>query len=239
MAGFWTPRRSLARPHPLVAWCKGIDLATLRGPVALIEWRRPGASFAILTGPSRLCRRHRALSAHGADACDGGGRHGAARPAVRPNLRLYRTDEVRGAELGGAIRNGIAIAAGTVIGAGLGDSARAALMIRSYAEMVRLAGALGTGADTLAGLSGLGDLVLTCKSPQSRNFRFRCSVGRSEGFARLFPSKALPPPARCGGWSGGLWIEMPVTAMVDALASGRITRNDAIYQPMRRPLKQE
>ena len=203
LAGFWTPRRSLARPHPLVAWCKGIDLATLRGPVALIEWRRPGANVVILTRRPRLCRRHRALSAHGADAGEGVGRHGAARPAVRPNLRLYRTDEVRGAELGGALRNVIAIAAGTVIGAGLGDSARAALMIRSYAEMVRLAGALGTGAETLAGLSGLGDLVLTCNSPQSRNFRFRCSVGRSEGFARLFPSKALPPPARCGGWSGG------------------------------------
>jgi glycerol-3-phosphate dehydrogenase (NAD(P)+) len=97
-------------------------------------------------------------------------------------LRIYRTDDVVGAELGGALKNVIAIAAGTVIGAGLGDSARAALMTRGYAEMVRLAEALGARAETLAGLSGLGDLVLTCTSTQSRNFRFGEALGKGEPF---------------------------------------------------------
>ncbi|MFN3280445.1 MAG: NAD(P)H-dependent glycerol-3-phosphate dehydrogenase, partial [Tabrizicola sp.] len=156
---------------PLVACCKGVDLTSLRGPVALIRDRRPGAVAAILTGPSFAADIARGLpTALTLAATD----RGAALQDLlsTPTLRLYRTDDIVGAELGGALKNVIAIAAGVVIGAGLGDSARAALMTRGYAEMLRLATALGARPETLAGLSGLGDLVLTCTSTQSRNFRY-------------------------------------------------------------------
>ena len=99
-----------------------------------------------------------------------------------PVLRLYRSADPIGAELGGALKNVIAIAAGVVIGAGLGDSARAALMTRGYAEMLRFALSRGARAETLAGLSGFGDLVLTCTSDHSRNFRYGRALGAGEPF---------------------------------------------------------
>jgi len=222
----------------LVACCKGIDLATLLGPVALIEGRRPGANAAILTGPSFAADIARGLptALTLATAADG-----AALQELlsTPTLRLYRTDDVRGAELGGALKNVVAIAAGTVIGAGLGDSARAALMTRGYAEMVRLAEVLGARAETLAGLSGFGDLVLTCTSAQSRNFRFGLSLGKGEGFDPTITVEGAATARAVVTLAGEMGIDMPVTKMVDALALGRITLNDAVGQLMNRPLKEE
>jgi glycerol-3-phosphate dehydrogenase (NAD(P)+) len=224
--------------QPLVACCKGIDVATLRGPVAVIEGRRPGAPAAILTGPSFAADIARGLPTALTLATEGDGAM-LQDLLSTPTLRLYRTDDVRGAELGGALKNVVAIAAGTVIGAGLGDSARAALMTRGYAEMVRLAEALGARPETLSGLSGLGDLVLTCTSAQSRNFRCGMALGRGEGFDPTLTVEGLSTARAVVRLAGGMGIDMPVTAMVDALASRRIALNDAIGQLMRRPLKQE
>lgn len=224
--------------QPLVACCKGIDLATLRGPVALIEARRPGAKAAILTGPSFAADIAKGLpTALTLASTDAGA--GLQELLSTPTLRLYRTDDVRGAELGGALKNVIAIAAGTVIGAGLGDSARAALMTRGYAEMVRLALALGAKAETLAGLSGFGDLVLTCTSAQSRNFRFGLALGQGEAFDPTVTVEGVATARAVRKLAEGMGVDMPVTTMVDALALGRITLEDAIGQLMRRPLKQE
>ena len=224
--------------QPLVACCKGVDLATLRGPVAVIEGRRPGARVVILTGPSFAADIAKGLptALTLATTVDG-----AALQELlsTPTLRLYRTDDVRGAELGGALKNVVAIASGVVIGAGLGDSARAALMTRGYAEMVRLAMALGARAETLAGLSGFGDLVLTCTSTQSRNFRYGCALGRGETFDPAVTVEGVATARAVVRLAEGLGIEMPVTAMVDALASRRTLLNDAIGQLMGRPLKQE
>lgn len=228
--------------QPLVACCKGIDLATLRGPVALIEARRPGAMAAILTGPSFAADLAKGLptALTLATAGDGAGLGAALQELLStPTLRLYRSDDVRGAELGGALKNVIAIAAGTVIGAGLGDSARAALMTRGYAEMVRLATALGARAETLAGLSGFGDLVLTCTSAQSRNFRYGEALGRQAVFDASVTVEGVATARAVRKLAEGLGIDMPVTAMVDALALGQINLEDAIGQLMRRPLKQE
>ncbi len=224
--------------QPLVACCKGIDLATLRGPVALIESRRPGARVAILTGPSFAADIARGLPTALTLAGTGDGA-GLQDLLSTPTLRLYRTDDVRGAELGAALKNVVAIAAGTVIGAGLGDSARAALMTRGYAEMVRLAAALGARPETLAGLSGFGDLVLTCTSAQSRNFRFGCALGRGEGFDPAVTVEGVVTARAVRTLAETMGIDMPVTAMVDALASHQISLEDAIGQLMRRPLKQE
>ena len=224
--------------QPLVACCKGVDLTTLRGPVAVIEARRPGAQAAILTGPSFAADIAKGLPTALTLATTG---DGAALQELlsTPTLRLYRTDDVIGAELGGALKNVIAIAAGTVIGAGLGDSARAALMTRGYAEMVRLAEALGARAETLAGLSGFGDLVLTCTSAQSRNFRYGLALGQGEAFDPKVTVEGVATARAVVKLADGMKIDMPVTAMVNALALGRIALNDAIGLLMNRPLKQE
>lgn len=224
--------------QPLVACCKGVDLTTLRGPVAVIETRRPGVEAAILTGPSFAADIARGLPTALTLATRG---EGATLQELLslPTLRLYRTDDVIGAELGGALKNVVAIAAGTVIGAGLGDSARAALMTRGYAEMVRLAEALGARAETLAGLSGFGDLVLTCTSTQSRNFRYGCAIGKGESFDPKATVEGVATARAVVRLAEGLGIDMPVTAMVNALALGKIALNDAIGQLMSRPLKQE
>jgi glycerol-3-phosphate dehydrogenase (NAD(P)+) len=224
--------------QPLVACCKGVDLTTLRGPVAVIEARRPGVEAAVLTGPSFAADIARGLPTALTLATRGDGT--ALQELLSlPTLRLYRTDDVIGAELGGALKNVVAIAAGTVIGAGLGDSARAALMTRGYAEMVRLAEALGARAETLAGLSGFGDLVLTCTSAQSRNFRYGCAIGKGESFDPKATVEGVATARAVVRLAEGLRIDMPVTAMVNALALGRIALNDAIGQLMSRPLKQE
>lgn len=224
--------------QPLVACCKGVDLTTLRGPVAVIETRRPGAPAAILTGPSFAADIARGLPTALTLATTGEG-EALQELLSTPTLRLYRTDDVIGAELGGALKNVIAIAAGTVIGAGLGDSARAALMTRGYAEMVRLAEALGARAETLSGLSGFGDLVLTCTSTQSRNFRFGCALGKGQAFDPRVTVEGVATARAVVRLAEGKGIDMPVTAMVNALALGRIALNDAIGQLMSRPLKQE
>jgi glycerol-3-phosphate dehydrogenase (NAD(P)+) len=223
---------------PLVACCKGVDLTSLRGPVALIRDRRPDAVAAILTGPSFAVDIARGLpTALTLAATDRGAE--LQDLLSTPTLRLYRTDDITGAELGGALKNVVAIAAGAVSGAGLGDSARAALMTRGYAEMVRLATALGARPETLAGLSGLGDLVLTCTSTQSRNFRFGVSLGQDTGFDPTITVEGVATSRAVRRLAEAKGIDMPVTGMVDALASGRIALNDAIGQLMSRPLKQE
>lgn len=224
--------------QPLVACCKGVDLTALRGPVAVIEARRPGARGAILTGPSFAADIARGLPTALTLATKGGG-EALQELLSTATLRLYRTDDVIGAELGGALKNVIAIAAGTVIGAGLGDSARAALMTRGYAEMARLAEALGARAETLAGLSGFGDLVLTCTSAQSRNFRFGCALGKGEDFAPEVTVEGVATARAVVRLAESMGIDMPITTMVNALALGRIALNDAIGLLMSRPLKQE
>jgi glycerol-3-phosphate dehydrogenase (NAD(P)+) len=238
LGGLLDRHPEIATGQPLVACCKGVDLTTLRGPVALIRDQRPGAVAAILTGPSFAVDIARGLptaltlaaTAQGAELQD---------LLSTPTLRLYRTDDIIGAELGGALKNVIAIAAGAVIGAGLGDSARAALMTRGYAEMLRLATTQGARAETLAGLSGLGDLVLTCTSAQSRNFRYGCALGQGQAFDPTLTVEGVATARAVVKLAGGMDLDMPITAMVDALASGRIALNDAIGQLMSRPLKQE
>ncbi len=224
--------------QPLVACSKGVDLTTLRGPVAVIRDKRPGALAAILTGPSFAADIARGLPTALTLATAGDG-EALQELLSTSTLRLYRTDDVIGAELGGALKNVIAIAAGTVVGAGLGDSARAALMTRGYAEMVRLAEVLGARAETLSGLSGFGDLVLTCTSSQSRNFRFGCALGKGEAFDPSVTVEGVATARAVMKLAQGLGIDMPVTAMVNALSLGRIALNDAIGQLMSRPLKQE
>lgn len=224
----------------LVAACKGIDLAKGQGPTSLIGSACPGAIPAILTGPSFAADIARGLPTALTLACgdEAAGKDLQASLST-PVLRLYRSTDVTGAELGGALKNVIAIAAGVVSGAGLGDSARAALMTRGFAEMSRLAIALGARAETLAGLSGFGDLVLTCTSTQSRNFRFGQALGAGVGFDSSVTVEGVATAQAAATVATRAGVDVPVTDMVAALACGRISVPLAVEALLSRPLKKE
>lgn len=224
----------------LVACSKGVDLATLTGPCAVIHAACPSSKVALLTGPSFAADIARGLPTALTLACaDEGEGERLQHLLSTPVLRLYRASDVTGAELGGALKNVIAIAAGVVIGAGLGDSARAALMTRGYAEMVRLAVHLGARAETLAGLSGFGDLVLTCTSSQSRNFRYGVALGEGHAFDPTVTVEGAATARAVADLSRRDGIDMPVTRMVAALVEGRIALSDAVTALLSRPLKPE
>ena len=237
LRGFLDTHAAALDGLPLVACCKGVDLTTLKGPSALIAAACPSSGFAVLTGPSFAADIARglptALTLAGAEAA------ALQHLLSTPSLRIYRSDDVIGAELGGALKNVIAIAAGVVIGAGLGDSARAALMTRGYAEMTRLALALGARAETLAGLSGFGDLVLTCTSAQSRNFRYGRAMGAGETFDAGITVEGAATAKAVSDMAQNLNIDMPITAMIAALIDQQITLPQAISALLSRPLKQE
>lgn len=240
MAGLLAAHAALLDGRALIGCAKGIDLRTGRGSTAIISAACPAATAAVLTGPSFAADIARGLPTALTLACadDAGARTLQAALSTQ-SLRIYRTTDTIGAELGGALKNVVAIAAGVVIGAGLGESARAALMTRGFAEMNRLARALGARAETLAGLSGLGDLVLTCTSTQSRNFRYGIALGSGGDFDRSTTvegsatARAVLPLARSHG------IEMPVAEMVAALVERRITVPQAADMLLSRPLKEE
>ena len=236
LRGFLLANSSL-EGKTLIACCKGIDLTSLKGPTAVIAEICPNSSFAVLTGPSFASDIAKALPT--ALTLAGDTAEELQHLLSSPTLRLYRTTDVIGAELGGALKNVIAIAAGAVIGAGLGDSARAALMTRGYAEMVRLAISLGARAETLAGLSGFGDLVLTCTSTQSRNFRFGVALGSGAAFDPKVTVEGVDTAKAVSDIAKTREIDMPITTIIAALISGKITLNDAISTLLSRPLKQE
>jgi glycerol-3-phosphate dehydrogenase (NAD(P)+) len=239
LAGFLVAHPGLAPGRPMVACCKGVDLESLRGPVSVIEAAEPGRLSAMLTGPSFAADIAKGLPTALTLACRDDAGVGLQADLSTSTLRIYRTDDITGAELGGALKNVVAIAAGAVIGAGLGDSARAALMTRGYAEMVRLAVRLGARPETLAGLSGFGDLVLTCTSPQSRNFRFGEALGKRLAFDPNITVEGVATATAVVRLARQMNIDMPVTELVDALVSGRVALEDAMPTLMNRPLKQE
>lgn len=225
---------------PLVAACKGIDLSTLRGPSAVIAGLRPTGPVAVLTGPSFATDIARGLPTALTLACA----DPEAGPKLQvllttPTIRLYRTTDVIGAELGGALKNVIAIACGACTGEGMGESARAALMTRGFAEMRRLAAHFGAREETLFGLSGMGDLVLTCTSEQSRNYRYGLAMGRQEPFDQavtvegVATARAIDRIARRDG------LDLPVSAEVARLVEGGYSVTDALRTLLARPLREE
>ncbi|MEM1285523.1 MAG: NAD(P)H-dependent glycerol-3-phosphate dehydrogenase [Pseudomonadota bacterium] len=162
----------------------------------------------------------------------------------RPMFRPYVSDDIIGVQLGGALKNVLAIAAGVIAGKGLGESAKAALISRGFAELSRLSIALGARPETLSGLSGLGDLVLTCSTAGSRNFHFGERLGQGETVSRLMESKQpLAEGAKTAtaalalGYDHG--VDLPITAAVAAIVEGECTVDDVIAQLMARPLKRE
>jgi glycerol-3-phosphate dehydrogenase (NAD(P)+) len=226
--------------RPLVACCKGMDVATGLGPAGLIARACPGAVAAVLTGPSFArdiaLGLPTALTLACADAAAG---TALQERLSTPTLRLYRTTDTIGAELGGALKNVIAIGCGAVMGAGLGESARAALMTRGFAEMNRLADRMGAQPDTLAGLSGLGDLVLTCTSAQSRNTRYGESLGRGDAFDPAVTVEGAATARAVRDRARTLGLDLPVTEAIAALVAGELRVAQAMDMLLARPLKEE
>ncbi|MCB2115199.1 MAG: NAD(P)-dependent glycerol-3-phosphate dehydrogenase [Rhodobacteraceae bacterium] len=240
LASFTLDHAAFLDGRSLVACAKGVDLASGRGPTAILAESCPRSTTAVLTGPSFAADIARGLPTALTLACADEAKGATLQDALStPALRLYRTADTVGAELGGALKNVVAIAAGVVIGAGLGDSARAALMTRGFAEMNRLAQELGARPETLAGLSGLGDLVLTCTSLQSRNFRYGCAIGAGEHFDPTVTVEGTATAKAVSLLAKSRKVDMPVTAMVAALVDGRISVEDAVSTLLSRPLKKE
>lgn len=224
----------------LVACCKGIELDTGLGPCAVIGQVLPETPCALLTGPSFAHDIARGLPTALTLATDDAQRGAQLQTMLSTaNIRLYRTTDVIGAELGGALKNVIAIACGTVIGAGMGASARAALMTRGYAEMQRMALALGAQAETLAGLSGFGDLALTCTSDQSRNYQLGLAIGRGEGFDPTVTVEGAATARAVATKAEQMGLDMPITQIVVALLDGILTPESAMSRLLARPLKEE
>ncbi|MEQ8899764.1 MAG: NAD(P)H-dependent glycerol-3-phosphate dehydrogenase [Roseovarius sp.] len=240
LGGFLTAHHRRLGARPLVACCKGMDLATGLGPTGLIAQTCAKAIPAILTGPSFArdiaLGLPTALTLACADAAIG---QRLQSSLTTPTLRLYRTTDTIGAELGGALKNVIAIGCGAVMGAGLGESARAALMTRGFAEMHRFAHALGAQPDTLAGLSGFGDLVLTCTSGQSRNYGYGQSLGRGEDFDKGVTVEGAATARAVLTRARALGLDMPITHAITALVTGELRVSEAMDMLLSRPLKEE
>lgn len=224
----------------LVACCKGIDLETLTGPTAVIQKHCPTAQAMVLTGPSFAADIARRLST----ALTLAGVDRAALTAAQvelstPSLRLYINQDPLGAELGGALKNVIAISCGACIGQGLGDSARAALMTRGFAEMRRFAAHLGAQPETLMGLSGFGDLVLTCTSELSRNYRYGLSLGRGEAFDQGITVEGVATARAALRIAQARHIDMPITEMLVEIFDKTASIGEAIKSLLSRPLKEE
>lgn len=240
LGGFLAGHAAALDARPLVACCKGMDLASGLGPAGVIAAACPRATPAILTGPSFARDIALGLPTALTLACGDAGTGRALQSALTtPTLRLYRTTDTIGAELGGALKNVIAIGCGAVMGAGLGESARAALMTRGYAEMTRLAQALGAQPDTLAGLSGFGDLALTCTSDQSRNTRFGRSLGTGDAFDPETTVEGAATARAVLARARALDLDMPITHAVTTLVTGELRVADAVDMLLSRPLKEE
>ncbi len=238
-AGFLARHAGELPAVPIVLCAKGIATADFRLQSEIAQAALPGRALAVLTGPGFADEIARDLPTALTLACaEPGLGRSLQRLLSTPRLRLYLTDDVTGAQLGGALKNVVAIACGMVEGAGLGHSARAALMTRGFAEMVRLAVAMGARAETLAGLSGLGDLSLTCNSRQSRNF----ALGRALGLGEARPGGTVEgvATARAACQLGAAHgVELPIAAAVADVLDGTLTLGEAIGALLARPLKEE
>jgi glycerol-3-phosphate dehydrogenase (NAD(P)+) len=229
---------------PVVTCAKGIERTTGRFMTEIIAECAPQAAPAILSGPSFAADVARGLpTAVTLAAADDAVARMLARSLGSAAFRPYHSTDVRGVEIGGAAKNVLAIAAGIVSGRKLGASAAAALTTRGFAELMRFGRAYGAAPETLTGLSGLGDLILTCNSPQSRNFSLGVALGQGAGLDAAqgsghlaegaFTASVLRDMARAKG------VEMPIAAAVAAVLDGALTIDAAIEALLTRPLRSE
>lgn len=226
---------------PLVLCCKGLETGSLLLPPEIVG-DRPSA---VLTGPNFAHEVAAGLPAAAVLATqDAALRARLIATLKTPTLRLYGSPDALGAALGGAAKNVIAIAAGVVMGAGLGENARAALITRGLAEIARLAAALGGRAETIAGLSGLGDLLLTCTGTSSRNFSLGYALGQGQTLAEILSARSavtegvMTAPALLAR-AHAVGVDMPITEAVTKLLDGGMTVPQILAALMSRAQKDE
>lgn len=230
----------------LVLCAKGIEAGTGRLMADVAAEAAPGASLAVMSGPTFAHEVAAGLPTAVTLACaEGEAQWDRLAPMLsRPSLRPYYSDDVTGAEIGGAVKNVLAIACGVVDGLGLGQNARAALIARGYAEMLRFGLARGGRAETLAGLCGLGDLVLTCSSTSSRNFSLGKALGEGLSAAEALAGKnSVAEGAHTAPVLDELalkaGIDMPIVAAVNRLLRGEAPARQVVADLLARPLKAE
>ncbi len=224
----------------LVTCCKGIDRKSGKLPAELVMDAFPDNAVGVLSGPSFATDVVANLptavtvasqSESSADILAG--------MLSTDTFRCYASTDIKGVELGGALKNVLALAVGAARGMGLGASAEAALMARGFAELRRLATTLGAEPETLSGLSGFGDLVLTCSSPQSRNFSYGMAMGKGESLEGLKLAE--------GAYTAGVAlkiadenkIDVPIIAAIVNVLENKSTVREAVHALLTRPLKRE
>lgn len=236
---------ALLAGKPVVLSAKGLETGTLERQSEILLDMAPDAVPFVLSGPSFAADvaagRPTAVTLAGDDANQ---TSGLAAALAGPSFRPYAADDRIGVEIAGALKNVYALAAGAIEGAGLGASARSALIARAFAEMARMVSAMGGSAATLTGLAGLGDLTLTCTSVQSRNYQFGMALGRGQsveaiiaGGAGLAEGVATTPVAEALAKS--LDVEAPLIGAVHAVLSGQADITTVVAGLMSRPLKRE
>jgi glycerol-3-phosphate dehydrogenase (NAD(P)+) len=234
---------SIADKTPVVVCAKGIERGTHEFVTEIVRECAPKATPAILSGPSFAVDVARGLPTAVTLACeDGTVAENLANALGSAAFRPYHSTDVRGVEIGGAAKNVLAIAAGIVAGRELGASAQAAMITRGFAELMRFGRAYGAKPETLTGLSGLGDLVLTCSSPQSRNHSLGVALARGEPVATAshgklaegaFTAPVLLEMAREKN------VEMPICEAIAAVLDGKLSVDQAIEGLLTRPFKAE
>jgi glycerol-3-phosphate dehydrogenase (NAD(P)+) len=232
-------------PRDLVLCSKGIEAGSGRLMNEVARAAVPASDIAVLSGPTFAHEVAAGLPTAVTLACGGGGAQWSRLSPVvaRPAFRPYYSDDLVGAEIGGAVKNVLAIACGVVEGLRLGQNARSALIARGYAEMLRFGEALGAERDTLAGLCGLGDLVLTCSSTSSRNFSLGKALGEGQSAAELMADRRTVAE---GAHTAPVLVElaarhgvaMPITAAVYRLLGGAAAR-EVVFELLSRPLTAE
>ena len=234
---------ALKAPRPLVICAKGIEVGSNLFLSQVLAEVAPGWARAALSGPSFAIDVAAGLPTAVTLAAEDETLASALSSALKaPNLRLYHSTDLRGVELGGAAKNVLAIGCGVAAGLKLGASASAALIARGFAELRRFGDAYGARPQTLMGLSGLGDLVLTCSSMQSRNFSFGLALGRG-----MSPAEALGGKLAEGATTAKALVqlarqknvEMPIAEAVEALIEGRLEASATVGAMLSRPLKGE
>ena len=230
---------------PILLCSKGVEQGSLKLMTEVLAETVPQAQPAVLSGPSFAGEVARGLPTAVTLACPADGcAEDLAEAIATPTFRPYFASDMIGAEAGGAVKNVLAIACGIVEGRGLGRSAHAALITRGFSELTRLALALGGEAETVAGLCGLGDLVLTCSSPQSRNMSVGLALGKGMTLEEALAGKlsvaegvASAPAVR--DLARKLGVETPICEAVAAILAGQVGVDDAIRGLLSRPLREE
>lgn len=240
MSGLRAMLQALPAGQSAVWLCKGFEAGSGLLGHELARRIRPDLACAVLSGPSFALEVARAQPTALVAASERADLASVIVGALHSdNLRIYTSSDIVGVEVGGALKNVFAIAAGAVVGAGLGASAQAAMVTRGFVELRRIARAFGARPETLMGLSGLGDLMLTCGSSQSRNFAYGVAVGRGDPRDGLPLAEGVATAGIAARIAVERGIEAPIIAAVDLLLGGTITVREAVAGLMTRPLRSE